>query len=106
MFLGIFLSTSLMAVEPYLLKEVDNPPTPVKQDEMEIPQDLVRYKGTVKIRIVIDETGNVSESSIHKSTVNEMNSFALQCVRRWKFKPAVKDGQSVPVAVVVPVRFK
>ena len=89
-----------------MLKEVDTPPKPVKREQIEIPQNLVRYKGTVKIRIVIDESGSVSACSIHKSTVNEMNSFALKCVRKWKFKPAKKAGEPVPVALIVPIRFK
>lgn len=102
--LGVF--SSLSAEDLYYLKDVDTPPKPINQDNPPIPDYLNKYRGTVRIRIVISEEGKVITPSIHESTVAEMDEFALFCVSQWRFMPAIKDGKAVPVAVVVPIRFK
>jgi TonB family protein len=35
-----------------------------------------------------------------------LDESAMQTLRTWKFKPAMKKGKTVPVRVVVEVSFK
>ena len=62
-------------------------------------------KGTVAIKVVIDETGSVVECSVSKSSHTEFEQPAVAAVKTWKFKPAVKDGTKVRAEVLIPIRF-
>jgi protein TonB len=54
---------------------------------------------------VIDETGVVTTCSVAKSSNHDFDEAALAAVKKWKFKPAQKDGAAVKMKVTVPIRF-
>ena len=47
--------------------------------------------------IVIDETGRVVDATIRRSVNVGFDNVVLRSARRWKYRPAMKDG--------VPVRY-
>jgi TonB family protein len=48
--------------------------------------------------MVISDTGYVCSASVLQGLGKDIDSKALQTVRKWHFKPALKDGQPVPVS--------
>ena len=59
----------------------------------------------ISANITVNEQGIVSEayldSEIGSSTSNEI----LNCIRLWKFLPAIKEGKQVEEEVVIPLQF-
>ena len=64
-----------------------------------------RVEGMVILEVVIDDRGNVTDARVLRS-VPLLDDAALEAVRRWKFKPARLNGESVPVVMTVTVNFK
>jgi len=48
--------------------------------------------------MVISDTGYVCSASVLKGLSKDIDSNALESVRKWHFRPALKDGQPVPVS--------
>lgn len=87
--------------------KVDVNPVPVKTPPPDYPAGL-KFKGVsgvVAVSIVIDEKGLVVSAAAVKSSHVEFESPALEAVKKWKFKPAQKDGVPVKMKVTVPIRF-
>lgn len=61
-------------------------------------------QGTVEVSIVIDAVGNVERAQIVKS-IPQLDSAALDAVKKWKYAPTVVNGTAVPVTMVVQVTF-
>jgi protein TonB len=61
--------------------------------------------GVVAVSVVIDEKGSVISTTVAKSTHADFESPATDAVKKWKFKPAQKDGAPVKMKVTIPIRF-
>lgn len=90
-----------------LAADFDEMPVPVKSVAPTYPVEMRREgaSGIVTLQIVIDETGNVVERTVMKSTRSEFEPAALQAVQQWKFKPAKKAGVAVRAKIAVPIKF-
>ena len=66
-----------------------------------------RQQGTVVVLAQIDVGGRVSEASIvrHSGSLT-LNRAAINEVRRWKFEPALHNGQPIAANVQVPVNYR
>jgi protein TonB len=64
-----------------------------------------KIEGTVVVRFEVDEKGKVKKARISKG-IEELNEAALDAVRAWKFKPAIKAGRPVEVTLEAPVNFE
>jgi TonB family protein len=63
-----------------------------------------RVEGTVELSVLVDETGKVTDAQVSGAGGRMgLNEAAVDYVRKWKFRPATKDG--VPVKVWVPVKI-
>lgn len=91
----------------------NTPPEPVGgfamiQKNLHYPE-LARkagIEGTVIVLAVIDERGNVLETSIAKSLGQSgCDESAINAVKSVSWKPALKDGKPVKVRVSIPVKF-
>ena len=89
----------------YSAKEVEVMPVPVNQSQPEIPNSLKGVAGKVYIGFIVDEAGNVVAPRVLKTENESLNKVAMDCVAKWQFKPAKKDGAAVAMRVVVPIRF-
>ena len=63
-------------------------------------------EGRVLLRVEVLTNGNVGSVALEKSSgIDSLDTAALDTVRRWRFRPARKNGQSVTATVQVPIRF-
>lgn len=65
-------------------------------------------EGSVRVRVLIDTNGRVTEASVSSSSGSSLlDQAALQTVYKWRFSPA-KDaqGRKVPCYVNIPVIFR
>lgn len=89
------------------LSEVTRRPVPVNRVEPEMPARFRQngLSGEVEVSAIVDRTGAVTPVSVVRSTHAELNDPTLNALRRWRFKPAEKDGRAVAVRVVIPVGY-
>jgi TonB family protein len=79
---------------------------PSRLDVAKYPPEAVAagIQGNVQAEIVVNEAGLVSDAKIVRS-IPLLDEAALQAVQNWRFEPAMVDGRSVPVRMVVTVNF-
>jgi len=66
---------------------------------------LNKIQGTVTLRILIDENGDVKDVRVLSGLPDGLNEQAIAAAREAKFKPAMKDGKPVAYRVVVRMDF-
>ena len=83
------------------------PPVPVRTFAPKFPEEMRRSgsSGLVTVSCLIDEKGNVTEPKIVKTTNDAFSEPALEALKKWKFKPAKKDGAAIAIRVNIPVQF-
>ena len=64
---------------------------------LEMKQITKALRSTGMIDVVIDEAGNVVDATIRQSLNSSFDTLIVRSARRWKYRPAMKDG--------VPVRY-
>ncbi len=67
-----------------------------------------KVEGTVIISILISENGDVADARVLREAGGSsgLNEAAMAAVRKWKFRPAVKEGKRVKVWMTYPIVFK
>jgi TonB family protein len=82
-------------------------PTPVYQPNPEYADRPRRKKiqGNVMLSMIVNADGTVRDPQVTQSLDKDLDKKALECVKKWKFQPATKDGQPVAMRVVVEVNF-
>jgi TonB family protein len=65
-----------------------------------------KYQGTVVLYIIVDASGAVTECKVVKPLGLGLDEKAVETIRTWKFKPAMRNGTPVPVHVLVEVGFR
>lgn len=73
-----------------------------------VPYEARRKKqgGTVLLRLVIGSDGRVDQISIARTSGFEsLDQAALQAVRRWVWKPLIRDGVAVALPATLPITF-
>lgn len=61
-------------------------------------------EGTVMVQMLVDKTGVVRDVRVVKS-IPMLDVAAVECVRRWRFKPALSNDRPIAVWIAAPVRF-
>jgi protein TonB len=66
-----------------------------------------QIEGTVVLRVLVGADGKPIEVNVHRSSGNrELDDAATrQVLRRWAFRPAMRNGQAIQVYGLVPIRF-
>ena len=83
-------------------------PVPISQPAPRYPQEALRRNigGTVRVKVTVATDGSVDRLDVAESSGNRyLDRAAMEAVRRWRFQPAVRDGQAVMADVVVPIVF-
>jgi TonB family protein len=65
-----------------------------------------RVSGTVIVEAIIDEQGDVVNARVLKGLPMGLDKAAVEAVKTWKFKPALKEGKPVKVYYVLTVNFQ
>lgn len=66
-----------------------------------------KYQGVCLIALIVDAQGNPRNLRVIRPLGMGLDEKALEAVRKYKFKPSLKDGRTpVPVAITVEVNFR
>lgn len=65
-----------------------------------------KFQGTVRLALVVDERGVPAQIRIITPLGLGLDEKAIEAVRKWKFKPGMKDGKPVAVQASVEVNFR
>jgi len=71
----------------------------------DLPADA-EPRGTVVLLIGVSAKGRVEAVRVLRSDEAAFEKSAVTTVKKWKFKPAEKDGHAVPVQVTVEMKFQ
>jgi TonB family protein len=65
-----------------------------------------KLQGTVTLKVIVTAEGTTRDITVEKSLDPGLDQKAIDAVSKWKFEPAMKDGQPVAVQIYVQVDFK
>jgi len=65
-----------------------------------------KFSGVVVVQIIVDAAGNVREAKVVKPLGLGLDEKAIETIRTWRFKPAVRNGTPVNVRMLVEVSFR
>ena len=65
-----------------------------------------KYQGTVLLYIQVDPSGKATNLRVLHSLGLGLDEKAMEAVKKWKFKPGVKDGKPVTVEAQIEVNFR
>lgn len=85
------------------------PPKVRKRVQPEFPYGAYYFgiEGTLVVQMIIDKEGNVREPRVVKSLPAPILTYeGLRALQRWKFHPAVKDGQPVDTIFNLSINYK
>jgi len=98
-------------VTAFKLNEVDQPPRPIRVVPPRYPFEAQQkgIEGKITLRFVVDVNGQAQEPEVVKVDPPEIgdifNESALEVVKRYKFRPAMKSGKAVDCIVNLPIKF-
>ena len=64
-----------------------------------------KISGSVEMTTVIGTDGKPSDIKVVRSLDAGLDKKAIEALSEWRFKPAMKDGQAVPMLVTVEMSF-
>lgn len=90
------------------VSDLEKRPEPVSQVPPSYPAELRKAKveGMVTLVFVLGEDGRVEDPRVENSSRTEFEKPALEAIRKWRFRPGMKDGQPVRTYVRIPMRFR
>ncbi|HYL78401.1 MAG TPA: TonB family protein [Bryobacteraceae bacterium] len=65
-----------------------------------------RFEGTVILFVVITPDGHATEIKVLRPLGMGLDQAAIDCVKKWKFRPGLKEGNPVPVQATIEVNFR
>ena len=65
-----------------------------------------KYQGTVLLYVQVDPSGKAVNMRVLHSLGLGLDEKAMEAVKKWKFKPGVKDGKPVTVQAQIEVNFR
>jgi TonB family protein len=85
-----------------------SPPKALYAPDPEYSETARRAKlqGTVVLWLVVDKDGNPQQIKVQRSLEKGLDEKAVEAVKKWRFKPSMKDGQPVAVMINVEINFR
>lgn len=65
-----------------------------------------RVQGIVVVYINLDAQGIPHDAKVVKGLRSDLDKKAVEAVSKWRFSPAIKNGNPVPASVNVQVAFR
>lgn len=83
-------------------------PVPIFTPEAEFSDEARRakYQGVCLISVIVDANGNPVDPRVVRALGMGLDEKALEAVRKYKFKPAMKGSTPVPVRITIEVNFR
>lgn len=105
---GLDAAGSLSSPEPAEGMEMDAKPAALERVHPAYPESALRegLEGTVWVRVLVDENGNVTEAVVIKSVRKDLDQAALESAWKIKYRPARSRGKPVPVWIVYSITFE
>jgi serine/threonine-protein kinase len=103
-------TVSLAPAPGQLYSEGD--PEVVKAECQSCPTDYppvlerLRLEGDVEVQLLVDENGRVTDARVTGASRRELKDAAVQAVRKWRFRPATKQGVPGKLWRTVTVKFR
>jgi protein TonB len=84
------------------------PPTVLRKVEPEYSKEALeaRVEGTVRLSIVISETGVPDNVTVVQPLGMGLDEKARECVLQWRFRPAMREGKPVRTDANIEVNFR
>ncbi len=84
------------------------PPKPTFSPDPKFPDlpEGAEERGTVVMLIGVNAKGHVGAVRVLRSDEAAFEKTAVETVKKWRFKPAQKNGHPVPVQVTVEMKFE
>jgi TonB family protein len=102
----LFAPDDVVQLGKVALKAV-RPPQPVFTPQPEFPDAAKHFKfhGIVTLTAIIDTNGRVNRPKILRPAGLGLDEQAIRTVLTWKFKPALRNGEPVAVAMALEIAF-
>ena len=86
----------------------DHPPTAIVQLRPQFPYKLFEAgaSGFATVQFTVAADGTVVHAVVIDASHEDFARLAIACISKWKFEPAIKDGQPVAARMVVPFTFE
>ena len=83
-------------------------PIPISTPEAEFSDEARRakYQGVCTISLIVDAHGNPQNARVIRSLGMGLDEKALEAVRKYRFKPALRQGKPVAALITVAVNFR
>jgi len=83
-------------------------PTLIYKVEPEYSEEArkAKFQGTVVLAIVVNDKGLPTEFRVVRPLGMGLDEKAIEAVKKWRFKPGLKNGQAVAVAATIEVNFR
>jgi periplasmic protein TonB len=65
-----------------------------------------KYQGTVLLYVEVDPSGHATNIRVVRSLGLGLDEKAIEAVKKWKFKPGMRNGQPVTVVATIEVNFR
>ncbi|MBI5591714.1 MAG: energy transducer TonB [Deltaproteobacteria bacterium] len=91
------------------LKQVDQPPVPIRKVDPEFPPAARKLgvSGSVTIKFLVKADGSVIKDSVLEANPEGLfDQCALDAIRKWHFTPGIYQGKAVATWVILPVQFR
>lgn len=90
-------SQTLLTTQPVLVYKV----------EPEFSEDArkARVQGVVVLVVTIDEQGRVGRVQVRASLGLGLDEKAIEAVKKWRFRPATRNGRAVSAPAIIEVSF-
>lgn len=83
-------------------------PRPIFDPEPEYSEEArkAKYQGVVVLWVIVGPDGRTRDVRVARSLGLGLDEKAIEAVSQWRFEPARKNGQPVPVQVSIEVNFR
>ena len=84
-------------------------PVPIIPFELyydDIPTDIKRLSGQIKVEFDINENGDVENPYVTDTFNIQLNSVVIDKIKQAKYQPARQNGRPVRVRFQLPIQFK
>jgi TonB family protein len=108
--LAITIPVASMQAERKIYKATDAgviKPRPIDKPNPKYTDEAkeAKIQGTVKLSAIIDIDGKAHEIKVEEGIDDGLDANAVSAVQMWRFEPARKAGEPVPVSVQIEINF-